>query len=166
MAVFQSALHSATIGGDIEIMKILLRRSVDVDILDTMDRTALHITMCTDSDMKQMETLLQAGANVNIQDGDGKTVLCEFLDWSHEAAYEESVVKLLLDYGVDIHAYDSHGMSALDYAAQHSKPSTFELLSNVYIESDGRESVDDLGVPYKWHRTQARRAMYMYCAQQ
>lgn len=59
-----------------------------------------------------MKELLEAGANVNAQDGDGRTALI----WATSEKYPDSV-KVLLGVGADVNVKDKDGNTALMWAA-------------------------------------------------
>lgn len=76
---------------------------------------------------KFIELLLQRGANVNCQDGSGRTAL----SYACEKGYMEAV-KILVRNGADPEIADSWGNTALMYAAMAGQSSVVEFLVRAF----------------------------------
>jgi hypothetical protein len=121
-------LQASSVGNE-EIVRILLERSVDVNLADGNDRTALSWASGNGHD-SVVKLLLQAdGIDVNSKDGYGRTALLQ-------ASYygRDLVVKLLLQAdGIDINSKDGYGWTALSWASYYGHDSVVKLL----LQTDG-----------------------------
>ena len=74
--VGRTALHRAAAKGHDEIVKILLTTSVDIDARDDRAQTALMLAaqFVTSNPIPVSQTLLKAGASVNLKGSNGSTV--------------------------------------------------------------------------------------------
>ncbi|ONK63724.1 uncharacterized protein A4U43_C07F18260 [Asparagus officinalis] len=66
----RTALHTAAMVNDAELMKIILEAGVDVDIRNAQNATPLHVALNRGANLC-VPLLLSAGANCNLQDDDG-----------------------------------------------------------------------------------------------
>ncbi len=89
------------------------------------------------------EQLIESGASVDLQDGNGRTA-------PHAAARTRnaSMIKLLLSCGADIHHKDFHGRTALSHAAESGNDAVFNLLLS---KGSRIEDVDKLGHAAIWY---------------
>ena len=74
-------------------------------------------------DLKQVQELLDRGANVNVKNAHGETALMRSAGMGHWA-----VVKLLLDRGADVNVKDRRGDTALLLASSGRRPEIVKLL--------------------------------------
>ncbi len=72
-----------------------------------------------------VKMLLNKGANVNTQDGNGYTALI----WA-AAVGSKDIVEMLINAGVDVNAKDNNGKTALMYAADYGDKEIIELLKS------------------------------------
>ncbi len=111
----EKRLIDAARKGQTEKIRILLETDVDVDAVDDSGRTALHWAVDYDvKDIAGLKLLLDRGADVNVQDTDGNTVLMGAV-----FGRESSTAQFLLDAGADANMIDIEGKTALHLAAQH-----------------------------------------------
>ncbi|KAL5159578.1 E3 ubiquitin-protein ligase KEG [Glycine soja] len=85
-----TALRTAVMTDDVELVKVILAAGVDVNIRNVHNGIPLHIALARGA-KSCVELLLCTGADCNLQDGDGNTALhiaartakmiCENLDW-------------------------------------------------------------------------------------
>jgi ankyrin repeat protein len=107
----RTLLHEAAIGGDPELIRLLVARGLDVNAIDDhVKDTPLAFAVGHDNH-DAVAALLEAGANVNHQDGSGRTHL-------HGAILGKrvEVVQMLLAAGADPTIADRKGETPLDLA--------------------------------------------------
>lgn len=74
----------------------------------------------------KLRALLESGADVNVQDGNGWTPL---MIESMVGAISEAM-KILIDYGAEVDLQNSEGNTALHIAAEYNNPGAAEALAN------------------------------------
>ncbi|XP_048386297.1 ankyrin repeat domain-containing protein 6b isoform X1 [Stegostoma tigrinum] len=120
----RTALHLAAYKGHIDVVRILLKASCDLDIQDDSDQTALHRAAVV-GNTEVISALILEGCALDRQDKDGNTAL-------HEASWHgfSQSVKLLVKAGANVHAKNQAGNLALHLACQngHSQSSRVLLL--------------------------------------
>jgi hypothetical protein len=106
-----TALHSASWGGHLQIVRSLLRHGVGVDVRDHFNRTPL-VWASWEGHCDVIQCLLEHGANVAVLDDEHNAPLT----W---AAYRGHVnsVRVLLEHGADVHSRDSDGQTPLHLLA-------------------------------------------------
>ena len=124
--------HYAVIRAHAQLLSMALHRINSSTILDVAARFNITPLQCS-SHAYHMEPLhqvlmttsmlLEAGADVNVQNSDGQSALML-------AATEgcDELVRLLLDAGADVNAQDSSGRSALMLAAEEGNDDLVRLL--------------------------------------
>lgn len=85
-----------------------------------------------------IQTLLDAGANVNAKDVRGMTPLMLAVATDHQ---DPAVIRLLLSRGADPQMKDESGFSAMDWARRAGQPKGMELLK---VEGDAPESAREV----------------------
>ncbi|XP_067840989.1 ankyrin repeat domain-containing protein 6b [Heptranchias perlo] len=120
----RTALHLAAYKGHIDVVRILLKASCDLDIQDDSDQTAVHRAAVV-GNTEVIAELIHEGCALDRQDKDGNTAL-------HEACWHgfSQSVKLLVKAGANVHAKNKAGNIALHLACQngHSQSSRVLLL--------------------------------------
>ncbi|XP_078398534.1 ankyrin repeat domain-containing protein 6b [Cetorhinus maximus] len=120
----RTALHLAAYKGHIDVVRILLKASCDLDIQDDSNQTALHRAAIV-GNTEVISALILEGCALDRQDKDGNTAL-------HEACWHgfSQSVKLLVKAGANVHAKNQAGNIALHLACQngHSQSSRVLLL--------------------------------------
>lgn len=94
--------------GNFEKVKALLEQGADTRHKDGYKRTPLYRAIESGS-LKTAQLLADGKADVNERDAFGQTLLM--------CAHGERAVEFVLGLGVDVHAKDSNGATALHYAA-------------------------------------------------
>ncbi len=129
-------LFNAATTNDVETVKVLLNKGVNINAKDTHGATAL-IKAASRGYADMTRLLLDKGAEINVKANDGWTALM-----GAAGGGETNTVKLLLDKGVDINAKDTNGMTALLFAAAKGQIDTVRLLLDKGADINVQ---DDLG---------------------
>ncbi|HET6879220.1 MAG TPA: ankyrin repeat domain-containing protein [Pirellulales bacterium] len=119
-----SLLHEAAEGGDPELVRLLLKRGLDVDATDAFSNTPL-IRAVWHEKQQAVAALLEAGAEVNHAESDGRTALRGAI-WNDRI----DIVRMLLDAGAEPTLPDVKGETPLDLARTRS-PKIAELLEQI-----------------------------------
>ena len=115
-------LLSASLKGQLEVVRLLLDRGVDPNLKNTSGKTAL-LSASEKGQLEAVRLLLNGGADPNLQDIYGKTALI----WASEKGHLE-VVRLLLDREADPDLRDMNRMTALMLAAKNGRLEVVRLL--------------------------------------
>jgi len=115
-------LHQAAWKNSVDVAKLLLENSANVDSADDEGETALHVAARWNS-VEVAKLLLKKSASVDSTDNVGETAL-------HWAAYHNSVdmAKLLLEKSANVNSADKWGFTALHYAAYKNSVGVAKLL--------------------------------------
>lgn len=111
-----TALHLASSANSIEMAKILLNNSANVNIKSKDCSTPLLFASGNTNDITLVKLLIENGADVNIENNHGLTPLIRAIEYSLNSY---ATVKLLLENGANIHIKDKCGYSALSSALFH-----------------------------------------------
>lgn len=113
----------------VDVLRLLLATpGIAIDHMDDTGKTALMYNVY---DYEKVRLLVEAGANINLQNIDGKTALMIAL----EAKLGRSdVVRMLLGKNANLDLRDVHGRTTLMYAASFSE----EFVSAILVRSDWR----------------------------
>ncbi len=115
-----TALHEACWTNDIATAKILLKAGANVDF---GHESALSFAIRGNSDKAMIQLLLDAGADPNLPDKEGRTPLM----FAAEKG-KRFIVDLLLDNGAKVDQRDKKGQTALWHAALNGKSKTCQAL--------------------------------------
>lgn len=108
-----TALHHAVEQRDQSIVKELLSHSgLDIDAMNNYNRTALYDAFMY-SNHAMIELLIKHGANINVQNKDGKTILMMLLSSTKP---NMEMIKLAIGLGSKLDLKDKKGETAVDYA--------------------------------------------------
>uniref|UniRef100_A0A673MAW3 Fibronectin type 3 and ankyrin repeat domains 1 protein-like n=1 Tax=Sinocyclocheilus rhinocerous TaxID=307959 RepID=A0A673MAW3_9TELE len=105
------ALHWAAAGGHLPVLHHLMQDGCEVDVRDDATWTPLMIVSVMTGDTAVASLLITAGADVNVQDRDGKTPLMVAVLNNYE-----HLVKILLDRGADPNIQNQAGINAVQMA--------------------------------------------------
>lgn len=121
--IVQYAFTTAARCGSNWGIQVLQRRNADIDTLNDNGASALVEAVVID-DLEAAQTLLANGANPNGNHGalDKRPLILAAIQGSTE------IVKLLLQFGADLHVVDSVGLSALYWAVSGNQLDTARFL--------------------------------------
>jgi ankyrin repeat protein len=116
------------------------------------DETTLHVA-ARFGEIEIAQMLIDAKADLNLQDEDGETPL-------HLAAFNgyEEIVRMLIDAGTKLNVQNEDGNTPLHYAVinWHRYPTTYEEIAEMLIDAGARKDIrneyDD--TPYDLVRTE------------
>ncbi|KAM4851727.1 fibronectin type 3 and ankyrin repeat domains protein 1 isoform 2-T2 [Thomomys bottae] len=115
-----TALHWATDGGHCPVIEWMIKEGCEVDVMDTGSGwTPLMRVSAVSGSQKVASILIDAGANVNVRDKDGKTPLMVAVLNNHE-----QLVQLLLDRGADPSVKNENVVSLLEERKKLSRKSS------------------------------------------
>lgn len=140
---FERGIWQAAIDGDIDKIKKLLNKNVNVNVTDSAGYTALHYA-ARNGHCDTVEFLIQQGACVNCQTKSGKDTPL------HRAAYigNKKIVELLLKNSADAMLQNTDGQTCLHKAAQKGHQVIVEILMCTYpslvniIDNKGRKPTE------------------------
>ena len=104
---YGTALHSASYGGHLQIVRSLLKHGVDVDVRDSLNRTPLSCASWG-GHCDIIRCLLEHGAYVAVSDDDHDTPLTWAAYFGHVNAF-----RILLEHGADVNSRGFHGRTPL-----------------------------------------------------
>lgn len=132
------ALMAAIEHGELQKVESLIQTiPINIKLPDRWERTPLHLAV-RHGNLKMVELLLDAGANINETDKDEKTVL-------HHAVLapiseEDALMELLLNRGANIKVISKQGETALSLAIDCVSMKSTEVL----LEAGGRNQFVDI----------------------
>lgn len=133
-------LHFAVLHGGSEVVSSLLANGADHDARDLMGGTALHKASDHEScDIRTVDTLLAAGANINATRLDGLTPL-------HLAVIqlEGEIIKALLDRGAHVWKTDRSGRTPLHLVCTSRDLGAIEA-TDILLRAGADEKAKDSG---------------------
>lgn len=129
----RTPLHSATVQGNVAVVKILVDNGADTEVRDRKGWTPLHYAAFSGQDLV-VWLLVEKGADMEAKEPlfDGKTAL-------HHAAANgrKDVVRLLVQMGAEIDAVDDNGTTAVQHAMGNKQTEVVELLLRFGAASTG-----------------------------
>lgn len=110
MTLGSTVLHMASAGGDVELVKILLKHNADVNLGNIINNTPIMIAAYRGR-TKILKLLIKAGAKVNGKNKNGKTPLM----YAAQASRVD-IIKILLKAGANVNTRDNEGNTAINHA--------------------------------------------------
>jgi len=130
-------LSAAAMGGQLEVVEILLLAGADVDQRTIFERAALHEAAAGSHEMT-IALLLTHGAAVDARSHEGRTPLLIATDCTEEAALP--CMRRLVDAGANVDAADADGATALMAAAEGGRAQLVTLLLGAGADPAIRDS--------------------------
>lgn len=124
------------------VYRSLLRAGADVDAADKTGATAVA-WVARDGKPELVTQLIEAGANVNTKDSQGKTPLMEAMHQSFAESQYEEVTECLVDAGADANTRDHTGKTALIHLVLE------DFGGNLRISGLTKEQVREESIPEK-----------------
>ncbi|XP_074088285.1 fibronectin type 3 and ankyrin repeat domains protein 1 isoform X2 [Macrotis lagotis] len=119
-----TALHWAADGGHTDIIEWMITDGCKIDVTDTYSGWTPLMRVSAVSGNKEVASLLiEAGADVNVKDKDGKTPLMVAVLNNHE-----ELVQLLLEQGADPSVTNEFGKSVLEMAQVFNRQNMIAIL--------------------------------------
>ncbi|CAL5428157.1 unnamed protein product [Camellia sinensis] len=111
---FRTALHTAAVANDVELVKVILDAGVDVNIRNMSNTIPLHLALAKGA-KPCVELLLSAGANCNLQDDDGDNAFHIAADAAKLIRENLECIVLLMQYpDADIEARNHRQANLVD----------------------------------------------------
>ena len=111
------------------VISYLLDNGAQIAAVDSTGKGVLHI-----ANFSNIKLLVQKGANVNMQDGDGNTplhkVFMDLLRYKTFYPFMKETTKLLLAAGANPNIKNKQGKSAMDLAVESGVEEAIDLLKN------------------------------------
>ncbi|XP_069912398.1 ankyrin repeat and death domain-containing protein 1B isoform X8 [Oryctolagus cuniculus] len=138
----ERCFQDAARGNDLDLMQKLFKKKVNINAVDSMNRTALHFAVGRNH-LLAVDFLLTHKARVDIADKHGLTVM-------HLAAWSGSLetTLMLVRAGADQRATTQDGMNALHFAAQSNNVPVVEYLIQDLHLSDLNQADKDGETPF------------------
>ncbi|OQR99647.1 hypothetical protein ACHHYP_05402 [Achlya hypogyna] len=121
-ATLEKQMYDAVKAGNVDAVRALLEKGVDINAADEVGYTALHWAAWT-GPIQIVTLLLGAQADVDSTNDYDNTPL----HWAAWAGKEDAVL-VLLQAGADIHQQNDEGDTALHFAAREGHEDTLKLL--------------------------------------
>ncbi|KAL2461125.1 E3 ubiquitin-protein ligase KEG [Abeliophyllum distichum] len=132
-----TALHTAAMANDIELVKIILEAGVDVNIRNVQNTIPLHVALARGS-KSCVGLLLSAGANCNLQDDDGDNAF-------HIAADTAKMIRENLDWIIFMLKYPNAAVDVRNHSGK-TLQDFLEALPREWISEDLMEALVEKGV--------------------
>ncbi|KAF5810660.1 putative protein kinase TKL-Pl-1 family transcription factor C2H2 family [Helianthus annuus] len=133
----RTALHTAAMTNDVELVKIILDAGVDVNIRNVQNTIPLHVALARGS-KSCVGMLLSAGANCNMQDDEGNNAFHIAADTAKMIRENLEWIIVMLKYpGAAVEVRNHSGMTLRDF---------LEALPREWISEDLMEALANKGV--------------------
>ncbi|XP_046448834.1 cAMP-dependent protein kinase, catalytic subunit-like isoform X2 [Daphnia pulex] len=131
---------------DLEKIKLLIQRGIDVNGKDNNERNALHFLCRYNSSDKlrdAIKLLIQLGIDVNGKDNDGWNALHSLCLYNSSEELMDAI-KLLTQFGIDVNGKDNNGRNALHlmclYNSNDKLMDAIKLLIQLGIDVNGKDN--------------------------
>lgn len=114
--------------GRFEHFSFMLNLGANIHVKDVLGQTPLHLAAGYHENGELVTLFLTAGADVNATDHIGRTPMF--------FVYDESVLRLLVEYGANVNASDNRGWTPLHAMATWNRPKMISFLLNKGAKAD------------------------------
>ena len=137
-----SPVHIAAFMGDLDEVKRYLAVGGNIDAQDPSHQLTLLMCALFGQQTAIMEFLISKGANINLQDGEGKTALHRATDKG-----KVEIVRMLFDKGADVNIRDYYGCTPLNFLAGRLDMEVFKMIiaKGVDVNAKGGLRMGDEG---------------------
>ncbi|XP_058077369.1 E3 ubiquitin-protein ligase KEG [Magnolia sinica] len=133
----RTALHTAAMANDVELVKIILDAGVDVNIRNVHNTIPLHVALARGARLC-VGLLLSAGANCNLQDDEGDNAF-------HIAADSAKMIRENLEWIVVMLQYPSAAIDVRNHSGKTLRD-LLEALPREWISEDLMEALMSKGI--------------------
>lgn len=133
----RTALHTAAMANDVELVKIILDAGVDVNIRNAHNSIPLHVALARGAKLC-VGLLLSAGANCNLQDDEGDNAF-------HIAADSAKMIRENLEWIVVMLRYPGAAVDVRNHSGKTLRD-FLEALPREWISEDLMEALTNKGV--------------------
>ncbi|CAN9259176.1 unnamed protein product [Alternaria alternata] len=138
-------IQTAVRAGYSSIIKKMIDKEIDVNMLDECNRTAIQLAAAL-GDIDAVQTLIGAGADITLAHADTSPPLQIAAGNNHVA-----IIKLLAENGADVNQLDDDGTTALIVAVSNSCQDALEALLDMgasmqCMYSHGQQSLFDIAI--------------------
>lgn len=158
------SLIKAACLGCADIVRLLIEYNVDIGAQDKYGSTAL-IGAVKNRQLGIVELLLKHNSEAALKNGAGNISLINAI---HNGCYDNylPIVKLLLEYGVDVNAYDKHGNVAISSALRDNAPlfdggQILKLLLDYGADIDIKDQFDQTSLMRAVHQGNWQKVMLL-----
>ncbi|KAF5201412.1 E3 ubiquitin-protein ligase keg-like [Thalictrum thalictroides] len=136
---FRTALHTAAMANDVDLVKIILDAGVDVNIRNMHNTIPLHVALARGAKLC-VGLLLSAGANCNLQDDEGDNAF-------HIAADAAKMIRENLQWIVIMLRYPNPAIEVRNHSGKTLRD-FLEALPREWISEDLMESLMHKGIQF------------------
>jgi len=169
-----TALHCAAQGGSSEIIQLLLERG-GKKYLEVRDKFHSTPLLWAEENLETLTPLVNAGANINVQDNKGNTLLNKVMQdlhfqynfvqgdnfnqkrWNELRGTIKNCVKFMLDHHADPNIANNDGMSPLMYATYYMHPEAVQLLLRAGAKIDVKNNRGKTALQFAQERFERER---------
>lgn len=126
--------------GNIEILKALVKNGANVNVVDKIGRTLLHLVTYTASDEEVAKFLIEKGLNVNARSDNGETPL-------HSMNIPACILEFLIEQGGDIHCKNNNGQTPL-HRMSHGDKKCSEILLKAGADPNNMDNEGNIPLHY------------------
>jgi len=146
-------LLDASLQGDINSVRGLLKMGADVNTVGIFYSRPLHLASSSNRDLPELVALLiKEGAKLNPQNSAGQTPLHLAVDYGRTDS-----IKILLDSGADPFLKDKEGKTAKDYTLKNGYKTIFSLISKAEQGNPQKSASEPVEIRKKMKRASISR---------